>query len=618
MELSKAQDNLRRWLDAQCKADAAITVRGFPDAGAPDATLAEFEAAFAWHTEHGRAQASSAVDERLGQIEAHLATDAHDRKSRLAEVERTHVQLDAQKTLLDQAHGLLEIERREHQQAKAQLAAQKALFDQGSALIESQRQELERVRGFTDALEARVSATERQRDDFQKAFAKRASETGHAQAQNVALKTLFEERKTLVESQRQDLERARDVASSLAGRLAAAERQRDNLQGALAQRASEAAQTHAQLAAQKALFDESKTLIEFQRRDLEQVREAFSRHLSEAGQAKALLAAKMALLDENTALIESQRQDLERARDFASSLEERLATAERQREDFRDAFARRTIEVEQVQLQLAAAAEQRSDEHAHARALHGTDVQSRDLQLASLAAHANALEGSVRALRNSWSWKATAPLRGVASLFQLRVSSDMEQRLFRWYYSIPGIGGGRKRAFILWLHAHANGLTGNTLSYSLYTRSREASLPQAQSDTGPKRMDADRARTIIEQMAAPPRISIVMPVFNIERRWLMAAVDSVPPSYRWLALILTLIGNILAGYVTASTARHAKVLHTVVLAIILLLLGVGTLAVPSNTAGESGLMIVGWVFTIPAMLVGAWWATHRFSNKDDD
>lgn len=97
-----------------------------------------------------------------------------------------------------------------------------------------------------------------------------------------------------------------------------------------------------------------------------------------------------------------------------------------------------------------------------------------------------------------------------------------------------------------------------------------------------------------------------------------AAVESVPSSYRWLGLVLALVGNILAGYVTASTARHAKVLHTVVLAIILLLLGVGTLTVPSNTSGEGGFMIIGWVFTIPAMLVGAWWATRRFNKKGDE
>jgi GT2 family glycosyltransferase len=37
----------------------------------------------------------------------------------------------------------------------------------------------------------------------------------------------------------------------------------------------------------------------------------------------------------------------------------------------------------------------------------------------------------------------------------------------------------------------------------------------------------DRARTIIAAMSDPPFISILMPVYNVERRWLTAAVDSV-------------------------------------------------------------------------------------------
>ena len=199
----------------------------------------------------------------------------------------------------------------------------------------------------------------------------------------------------------------------------------------------------------------------------------------------------------------AQRQEIRQLHDDASHLSSKLADTERQR-----------------------------DEHQREMTHKATEVHERNLELARLSAHATAMAGNVRALQASWSWKVTAPLRGFAGLFQPRksrppTSFDMEQRLFRWYYSIPGLNGARKRGLILWLHTHAAWLTRHTLSYQLYAKSRETALPQAASADSLPRMDQERARSILAGMHAPPQISIVMPVYNVERRWLLAAVESV-------------------------------------------------------------------------------------------
>src|SRR5262249_42279796 len=42
-----------------------------------------------------------------------------------------------------------------------------------------------------------------------------------------------------------------------------------------------------------------------------------------------------------------------------------------------------------------------------------------------------------------------------------------------------------------------------------------------------RRMDASRAQALLAILARPPLISVVMPVYNVDKQWLLAAVASV-------------------------------------------------------------------------------------------
>jgi glycosyltransferase involved in cell wall biosynthesis len=238
-----------------------------------------------------------------------------------------------------------------------------------------------------------------------------------------------------------------------------------------------------------------------------------------AGQANERLGKIESVLDAQTrersgwlAELAAQRQQAEQARADASRLASELAAQRQQAEQAR-------AEASRLASNLASMERERDKIAAH------RDTLDRDA-----SRHAAALAESVRALRSSWSWKLTAPLRGAGDLFQPSKSFGMEHRLHHWFYTVPGINAARKRALILWLHGHAPWLTRHTFSYQIYAKSREAELPSTvASGTGAAapRMDAVRARAIIAGMSTLPRISIVMPVYNVERRWLMAAVDSV-------------------------------------------------------------------------------------------
>ena len=139
---------------------------------------------------------------------------------------------------------------------------------------------------------------------------------------------------------------------------------------------------------------------------------------------------------------------------------------------------------------------------------------------------ARELDNSIRELRASWSWKLTFPLRAIGTLLRPRLPAILEQRLYRAYYALPGISVANKRAFILWLHAHAGWLTHKTLSYRLARQTQ--SVPAIQSaDAVPTRMDQARADEIIANLGHKPMLSVVMPVYNVDRRWLLEAVDSV-------------------------------------------------------------------------------------------
>ncbi|MGA8277477.1 MAG: glycosyltransferase [Rhodanobacteraceae bacterium] len=147
--------------------------------------------------------------------------------------------------------------------------------------------------------------------------------------------------------------------------------------------------------------------------------------------------------------------------------------------------------------------------------------------LADVSTHATERERAVFALKRSFSWRLTAPLRWLLDLLALRLPHALEQGAYKLYYAIPGLTDERKRAAIVWCHEHASWLTRNTDSYRLYK------LDQAVSGMRdmPRRMDAERARKFVETLTDPPLISIVMPVYNVKRRWLLAAVDSVRNQY---------------------------------------------------------------------------------------
>ena len=143
--------------------------------------------------------------------------------------------------------------------------------------------------------------------------------------------------------------------------------------------------------------------------------------------------------------------------------------------------------------------------------------------------HASALDRRVAALRGSLSWKITAPLRGIADLFSLRLSWNIERSLYRAYYAMPGLSAARKRAFIEWLHRRVGWLTRNTLSHKMHTQAWQL-REQRQADATPlglQRLDQQRADVALAALRNPPLISLVMPVYNVERQWLIAAVDSV-------------------------------------------------------------------------------------------
>jgi GT2 family glycosyltransferase len=151
-----------------------------------------------------------------------------------------------------------------------------------------------------------------------------------------------------------------------------------------------------------------------------------------------------------------------------------------------------------------------------------------------LRGHAERLEATVSALRSSWSWKLTAPLRALGRLRAPRVSWSLEQKLYRAYYAIPLLSMPAKRALILWVHRHAAWLTRGTLSFRLAKQANELEAQRAQIDlhaAAQRRMDQARADAIILGLRRLPTISLVMPVYNVERRWLMAAVNSVRSQY---------------------------------------------------------------------------------------
>jgi O-antigen biosynthesis protein len=222
----------------------------------------------------------------------------------------------------------------------------------------------------------------------------------------------------------------------------------------------------------------------------------------------------------------AQRQQTEQAQAkwLAELAAQRQQTEQAQAKWLAELAAQRQLteqahaEVSQLTAKLADMQRQRDELAAHRDTL--------ELEIERQVAQIRQLRQETGALRASWSWKLTAPIRGVGGLFRRAGSFGIEQRLYHWFYSLPGINATRKRALVLWLHQHTPWLTRHTFSYQLYAKSRQAEAPSDGAVVEP-RMDTERAQSIIAGMAMRPRISILMPVYNVERRWLLAAVNSV-------------------------------------------------------------------------------------------
>ena len=250
---------------------------------------------------------------------------------------------------------------------------------------------------------------------------------------------------------------------------------------------------------------------------------AFDHHI-ERGRAEGRNATGMQLdrieqaLTQHSVEREHWRAELKRQHERALQLTQAIASAEAQRDAAQsEAQTLRHSAEHNVELQ------QQVESLRH-------ELQALLQHTSTLQAHVADLQQGAHALHSSWSWKITAPLRGVATLFNVAFDTRSEQRLYRLYYAIPGLNVARKRAAVLWLHQHLPWLTRRTLSYRLYEQTQEL-VRQRTSDPELRkklqRMDAERAAALVATIQDPPLISIVMPVYNVAAELLGQAVDSV-------------------------------------------------------------------------------------------
>lgn len=199
--------------------------------------------------------------------------------------------------------------------------------------------------------------------------------------------------------------------------------------------------------------------------------------------------------------------------------------------EWRLASARQTIRTLKDDLRDRTAHLRRSEDESE---LLRTDITHLNENLKVTHQHVSNLESQLRQLRRSLSWRLSAPVRWLGKPFALLTSGRMEQLLYRTYYGLPGLSYARKRAGVVWLHKHAAFFTRHTTSFRLYEQTEELIAGQlaARQARGAvsgadRRMDHARAKTQIASWTDPPRISILMPVYNIEEEWLNAAIDSV-------------------------------------------------------------------------------------------
>ena len=211
----------------------------------------------------------------------------------------------------------------------------------------------------------------------------------------------------------------------------------------------------------------------------------------------------------------TQRRNAQAAQEETQNLSQALAQRDQDYRSVSAALGSKLTENEALTEEL----ELRTHEISHLR----DDVEE-------LHRHTHNLDAVIDALRHSLSWKITAPLRFIASPLRHLPHAGAEQRLYKIFYAMPGLSPARKRSIILWMHRHTPWLTRRTLSYQLYAqtqrliRERETNRERRVSM---QRMTEKHAQETLAAIEKPPLISMVMPVYNVDRQWLMAALESV-------------------------------------------------------------------------------------------
>jgi len=159
-----------------------------------------------------------------------------------------------------------------------------------------------------------------------------------------------------------------------------------------------------------------------------------------------------------------------------------------------------------------------TDQHGIIKNLNQT-VEERDRQIASL-------NQTISSLRNSTSWRVTAPLRFVAQ--QLKRARHVASVLPN---VVRQAGGIRPTAAKAWYVFQREGMKGLVLRWRTYHSPATAGRNDYQEwirryDT----LDDEQRRQMrdaVQHWASPPLISVVMPTFNADPVWLSQAIESV-------------------------------------------------------------------------------------------
>jgi glycosyltransferase involved in cell wall biosynthesis len=168
----------------------------------------------------------------------------------------------------------------------------------------------------------------------------------------------------------------------------------------------------------------------------------------------------------------------------------------------------------------------RADEVERKAAQLDDELQQSRQMLQATAVHVRNMEQMFKDVTRSLSWRAGAPIRWLGGLASLRFPPGAERVLHRLYYRIPGLNARRKRAAVAWLHDRMPWLTRHTLSYQLHQASRQMASPAAR-DRWMEPLSPHARLERLNGLARRPLVSVIMPVFNTDPRWLEAAVESM-------------------------------------------------------------------------------------------